>query len=147
MLFGKPKRTLTRLLIVEDEPLVAFDNEHFLTDEGFDIVATVDRVADAMVHLEGAADVHLVLVDVSLADGNGLDVARAAADRGVAVMFVTGDCPPGGSEIAHGCLSKPYAQKSLLRAIEAVDQVVQGVVPKKLPNGFRLFRKVEAQAG
>lgn len=141
MLFGKPKRTLARLLIVEDEPLVAFDNEHFLTDEGFQIVATVDRVADAMAHLDGGADVQLVLVDVSLADGSGLDVARAAAERGIAVMFVTGQCPPGGQEVAHGCLSKPYAQKSLLRAIDAVDQVVQGIAPKKLPAGFRLFRE------
>lgn len=146
MLFGKSKRTLTRLLIVEDEPLVAFDNEHFLRDEDFHIVATVDRVADAMAHLESDADIHLVLVDVSLADGNGLDVARAAADKGIAVMFVTGECPPGGQDVAHGCLSKPYAQKTLLRAIEAVDQVVQGAMPKKLPVGFRLFREPTAAA-
>ncbi len=144
MLFGKPKRTLTRLLIVEDEPLVAFDTEHFLRDEDFHIVATVDRVADAMVHLSNGADIHLVLVDVSLADGSGIDVARVAADKGVAVMFVTGECPTGGHDVAHGCLSKPYAQKSLLRAIEAIDQVVQGTTPKKLPVGFRLFREPTA---
>lgn len=141
MLFGRPKRTLTRLLIVEDEPLVAFDTEHFLRDEEFQIVATVDRVADAMVHLDNGADIHLVLVDLSLADGSGLDVARAAAAKGIAVMFVTGDCPAGGEEVAHGCLSKPYAQKNLLRAIEAVEQVVRGVTPRKLPAGFRLFRQ------
>lgn len=140
MLFGKPKRTLTRLLVVEDEPLVAFDTEYFLTDEGYRIVATVDRVADAMVRL-GEGDIDLVLVDMNLADGSGLDVARAAAARGVPALFVTGACPAGAEAVAHGCLAKPYSQKSLLRAIEAVDQVVQGFAPKKLPPGLRLFRE------
>ncbi len=144
MLFGKPKRTLTRLLIVEDEPLVAFDTEYFLSDEGFAIVATVDRVADAMAQLDG--DVHLVLVDLTLSDGSGLDVARAAAAQGIAVMFVTGACPAGAEDVAHGCLSKPYPQRALLRAIEAVDHVVQGRTPKKLPPGFRLFPRTVAPA-
>ena len=141
MLFGRKKRTITRLLIVEDEPLVAFDTEYFLTDENYVIVATVDRVADAMVHLSGLSDVDLVLVDVSLADGSGLDVARAAGERGVPVMFVSGQLPDGADGVAHGYLAKPYSQRSLLKAIEAVDQVVQGVAPKKLPPGFRLFRE------
>lgn len=146
MLFGRTKRTLTRLLIVEDEPLVAFDTEHFLTEEEYEIVATVDRVADAMVHLEDGTDVHLVLVDVSLSDGSGMDVARAAAARGIAVMFVTGQHPDGAEEVAHGCLFKPYPQRALLKAIEAVDRVIQGDMPKKLPAGFTLFPRAPASA-
>lgn len=146
MLFGRTKRTLTRLLIVEDEPLVAFDTEYFLSDENFEIVATVDRASDALEHLAGPSDIHLVLVDVSLADGSGIDVARVAAEKGIAVMFVTGDCPAGAEDVAHACLSKPYAQRTLLKAIECVDQVIQGSVPKKLPPGFRLFKQVEAPA-
>lgn len=31
MLFGRKQRLINRLLIVEDEPLVAFDLEHALT--------------------------------------------------------------------------------------------------------------------
>lgn len=138
MLFDRPKRSLTRLLIVEDEPLLAFDTEHFLSDEDFVIVATVDRIADARIHIDGG-DIHLVLVDMSLADGSGLDVARAARDKGMAVLFVTGQAPDGAEEVAHGCLMKPYPQRALLKAIEAIDHVVQGRTPKKLPGGFRLF--------
>ena len=48
MMFGRKKRRITRILIVEDEPLVAFDTEHFLREEEFEIVATVDSVVDAM---------------------------------------------------------------------------------------------------
>ena len=146
MLFGRKKRRITRLLIVEDEPLVAFDTEHFLRDEEFEIVATVDRVADAMKAIRRSADgvggIDLMLVDVSLADGSGIDVARAAHGAGIPVMFVTGSCPAGASEVAVGCLSKPYAQRTLLSAIDAIEDVMDGKAPKRLPSGFRLFEAV-----
>ena len=138
MLFGKKKRTITRLLIVEDEPLVAFDTEHFLRDESFEIVATVDRVADAMAAVQ-AGGIDLMLVDVSLADGSGLDVAREAHRLQIPVIFVTGECPAGAEEVAVACLSKPYAQRTLLAAIQAVEAVIEGKAPKRLPSGFRLF--------
>ena len=139
MLFGRKKRRITRLLVVEDEPLVAFDTEHFLTDAGFTIVATVDRVADATALLDSGTGIDLVLVDVSLADGSGLDVARAAGGHEVPVLFVTGNCPVEAQEIAAGCLAKPYAQRDLLGAIQAIDATLTGDTPKRLPSGFRLF--------
>ena len=140
MLFGKKKRRITRLLIVEDEPLVAFDTEHFLRDEDFEIVATVDRVADAMPLIQASDHgIDLVLVDVNLADGSGFDVAREARGVGIAVMFVTGECPDGAADVAIGCLSKPFAQRTLLAAITAVEGVLEGKPPKRLPTGFRLF--------
>ena len=40
MLFGKRNRVVKRILIVEDEPLTAFDNETMLTDAGYEVVAT-----------------------------------------------------------------------------------------------------------
>ena len=46
MLFGKRERRIRRILIVEDEPLVAFDNEYMLKDAGYEIVATVDNFAE-----------------------------------------------------------------------------------------------------
>ena len=52
MIFGRKRRVITRLLVVEDEPLVAFDTEHLLTEEGYEVVATVDRVADAVAAIE-----------------------------------------------------------------------------------------------
>ena len=49
MLFGKRKQVVKRILIVEDEPLTAFDNENFLGDAGYEIVATVDDLEEALV--------------------------------------------------------------------------------------------------
>lgn len=141
MLFGKKKRRISRLLIVEDEPLVAFDTEHFLREAEFEIVATVDRVATALQVIRAGGDVDLVLVDISLADGSGLDVARAANSAGILVLFVTGACPEGARDVAAGCLAKPYAQRDLLAAIAAIEAVLEGKKPKKLPIGFNLFEK------
>ena len=143
MLFGKKKRRICRLLIVEDEPLVAFDTEHFLREAEYEIVATVDRVADALAVLRRPEDVDLVLVDVRLSDGSGIDVARVAHGAGVPVMFVTGPCPTGGREVAAGCLAKPYTQRDLLAAIGVIEGMLDGKAPKRLPSGFTLFQRVE----
>lgn len=139
MLFGRHKRKLKRVLIVEDEPLVAFDNEHFLSGAGFEVVATVDGAADAVAIIEaGGAD--LILTDIRLeGDGSGIDVARAAQHQGLTVLFVTGDCPPEAKEFAIGCLAKPYGPGALLKAIDIVEAKVGGRQVRRLPSGLTLF--------
>ncbi|MBY8827688.1 response regulator [Hephaestia mangrovi] len=140
MLFGRRPRQINRVLIVEDEPLIAFDTEHFLSEEGFEIHATVDRVAQAIEHIETSGEsIDLVLVDVQLADGSGIEVAEAAHRHGVAALFVTGDCPSEAKHVAAGCLAKPYQQRDLLGAIRAIDDVLQARKVRKLPAAFTLF--------
>ncbi|HTG38730.1 response regulator [Sphingomonas sp.] len=139
MLFARKKRRITRILIVEDEPLVAFDTEHFLTESGFEVIATLDRVDDAVALLAGDAEIDLVLVDVQLADGSGIDVARAASLRNTRVLFVTGNCPGDARSLAVGCLAKPYPQRDLLAAIDTLETVLDGRAPKRLPQSFSLF--------
>lgn len=141
MLFGKKKRQITRLLLVEDEPLIAFDAERLLTESDFTIVATVDRVADALAVI-GVGGIDLVLADVHLSDGSGLDVARAAQAAGVPVLFVTGNFPDEATTLAAGCLQKPYTQRGLLAAIAAIDAQQSGAKVKRLPPGFRLFERL-----
>ena len=140
MLFGRKKRRITRLLVVEDEPLIAFDNEHYLTDAKYEIVATVDRVSDALALLRGGAEIDLVLVDVDLADGSGVDVARAAHALATPVMFVTGNCPGEAKTFAAGCLAKPYQPRDLIASIAAIEAVLHGARPKRVPPGLNLFR-------
>jgi DNA-binding response OmpR family regulator len=139
MLFGKRERLIRRILIVEDEPLVAFDNEHMLDDAGYDVVATVDSFAAAAEVIE-AEEIDLVLTDITLAgDGDGFDVARAAAAKGVAVLVVTGDCGEEAKSSALGCLAKPYSEKVLLGALAALDAHMRGKRPKKLPEQLTLW--------
>jgi CheY-like chemotaxis protein len=141
-MFGrKEKRRISRILVVEDEPLVAFDTEHFLHGEGFEIVATVDSVSGALAVIDGDREVHLVLADIALADGSGVEVARAASARGIEVLFATGNCPNEARAIAAGCLSKPYPQRDLIAAINAIEAVLGGKAPRRLPGSFSLFKQ------
>ena len=137
--FGRKKRRIKRLLVVEDEPLVAFDAEYLLGDAGYVVVGTVDKVVEAIRLIGDGSAVDLVLADVNLADGSGMDVARAARAVDVPVMFVTGQRPAEANTVAVACLSKPYAQRDLLAAIEAVDATLDGRSPKRVPSGLSLF--------
>jgi CheY-like chemotaxis protein len=138
MLFGKRERKLKRILIVEDEPLVAFDNEHMLREAGYEIVATVDTVPEAILAIDEHVD--LVLADLTLSDGgSGCDVARAAQAKGVPLIFVTADCPADARSLAVGLLAKPYSQRDLLAAIETVDAKLSGRPVRRLSKAFTLF--------
>jgi two-component system, response regulator PdtaR len=141
MLFGKRERAISRILIVEDEPLVAFDNEQLLGDAGYVVVATVDSLADAEAALAGQ-EIDLVLSDISLnGDGDGLDVARVAGAKGVPVLFVTGNCPDAARTLGIGWLAKPYSSKMLRSALDAVDRKLQGRPLKRLPAGLSLYEQ------
>ena len=143
MLFSRRKRHVTRILIVEDEPLVAFDNELSLRAHGYVVVATVDRYADAIAIMDSEA-IDLVLTDVSLSGvRTGLDVARYAADKGVPVLFVSGTCPAAGDAPALGCLAKPYNDRTLKLALEAVDRRLAGDKPGKTPPGLRFYEEAD----
>jgi len=138
MLFGKRKQVVKRILIVEDEPLTAFDNENILGDAGYEIVATVDDLSEAIAVLE-REEVHLVLSDVRLyKQQTGIHLAQAARERGVPTLFATGHPYPGASEIAVGCLLKPYTERQLCKAIESVDRHLQGLKVNP-PKGLELF--------
>ena len=138
MLFGKRKQVVKRILIVEDEPLTAFDNETMLGDAGYEIVATVDDLDEALAVLE-RAEVHLILSDLRLRkQQTGIHLAKAAKEKGIPTLFATGHSFPGASEIAVGCLSKPYTERQLTKAIECVDRLIQGERVKP-PKGLQLF--------
>lgn len=139
MLFGKQKRVVKRIVIVEDEPLAAFDNEVMLADLGYEVVATLDSFEEAISLLD-REDVDLVLSDVRLSgERNGLDLARAAKSRGIPVLFSTGyKIPDEGKEAAIGCLAKPYTERQLKNALAAIDQLLTGG-PAKPSTGLELY--------
>ena len=138
MLFGRRKQVVKRILIVEDEPLTAFDNENFLGDAGYEIVATVDDLDEALKVLE-REQVDLILSDVRLRkQQTGIELAKAAKARGVPTLFATGHPYPGAADIAVGCLAKPYSERQLCKAIEAVDKHLQRQKVKPF-KGLELF--------
>jgi DNA-binding response OmpR family regulator len=138
MLFGKRKRIVKRILVIEDEPLTAFDNEVMLRDAGYEVVATHDDFEEAVAALN-REKIDLILSDVRLrGERTGIQVAEEARRRGVPVLFVTGYPPDNAHDLAIGCLRKPYSERQLRQAIEAVDQHLSGKQPK-LPKGLEIY--------
>ena len=139
MLFGKRKRVVNRILIVEDEPLTAFDNEVMLGDLGYEVVATLDSFEDAIERLD-AEQVDLVLSDYRLSgERTGVDLARAAKNRKVPIIFATGhQLPPESADLAIGCINKPYTERTLKLALSAVDKHLAGERARP-PKGVELF--------
>src|SRR5690349_6179701 len=138
MLFGRRKRVVKRILIVEDEPLTAFDTETMLADFGYEVVATVDDFEEAIEKLE-REEVHLVIADVRLHDEDlGIELAKHARVHGVPTLLATGhELPPPNSQ-ALGCLKKPYSERLLKHAIDTVDRHLQGESVKP-PKGLELY--------
>ena len=138
MLFGKRKHIVKRILVIEDEPLTAFDNEVMLRDAGYEVVATHDDYEEAVAALN-REKIDLILSDVRLrGERTGIQLAEEAKRRGVPVLFVTGHPPENAHELALGCLHKPYSERQLKQAIEAVDQFLSGKQPK-VPKGLEIY--------
>ena len=138
MLFGKRKRIVKRILVVEDEPLTAFDNETMLIDAGYEVVATLDGFDEALELIERES-IDLILSDIRLrSHETGIDLARAAKGRGIPTLFATGHAIPTAAEVAIGCLKKPYTERQLKAAIDSVDRHLSGQRVRP-PEGLDLF--------
>ena len=110
-----------RILIIEDEALVAMELRFVLEDLGYDVVATV---ADARTARDVArqSEVDLALVDIHLSDGpTGVDLGRELGqDMGVSVLFMTAN--PGmvrdGVPGTLGVLSKPTDERAVQASVD-----------------------------
>jgi len=107
-----------RILIVEDEFLVALQLEDILAEGGHAVLGTLPDAA-SVADLAEAPDV--ALVDLNLRDGlTGPSVARDLASRfGARVIYVTAN--PGQIDkpaaTAVGIVQKPFSRNAILAAI------------------------------
>ncbi|EJC83236.1 Response regulator receiver domain protein [Rhizobium leguminosarum bv. trifolii WSM2297] len=109
-----------KVLVVEDEGLVALMIEDMLEDLGFDVVASVSRLADARTIVADAA-VDLAVLDVNLAGESSFSIAEILRKRQIPFIFSTGYGLSGlPDEFAHQPLiGKPFSKKDLQETIEA----------------------------
>jgi DNA-binding response OmpR family regulator len=107
-----------RILLVEDDPDVGPLLEHALLHAGFRVHWVSGAVEAKALLDERAYD--LVLTDVMLPDGNGLDIADAAKAKGVRSLVVTGYAFnfPKERLARHEVLLKPIRPSELVDAIE-----------------------------
>lgn len=85
------------VLIVDDEPLITLDLEDFLRDIGIGEVKSALNCEAALDCIVKARPTFVIL-DISLPDGSGYDIADLLVAKGIAFVFSSGlveeDIPP-----------------------------------------------------
>jgi two-component system, response regulator PdtaR len=135
-----------RILVVEDEALIALELIDSLQCEGHEVVGPATTMAEALALCEMGPP-ELALLDIGLQDGSsGVDVARTIFERwGVLSIFASGQIMEArqARDIALGYIGKPYMPETVLRSIEVVREIMSGGKPTSVPVGFELFRAAE----
>lgn len=115
---GERLKEAAKVLIVEDEFLLALQLEDILADGGHAVIGTVPDCA-SLDKLQIAPDV--ALVDLNLRDGlTGPEIARRLSGQfGARVIYVTAN--PGQIDApaptAIGIIQKPFTREAILAAI------------------------------
>lgn len=130
-----------RILIVEDEFMVAMTLKILLKRQGHDVVGIADDVVSAVNEAERAHP-QLAFVDIQLAQGtSGLNAAAELQKSGVICIFLTGNPPDGPRpDLALGCLPKPFSDKSLAGTVKIAEAVIAGSPLPAPPIGLQLYR-------
>lgn len=109
-----------RVIIVEDEALVALLLEDMLTDMGCRITGTAWRLPQAEA-LAQSAQVDIALLDVNLAGERVYPVAEILESRAIPFVFATGygadGVPPHLQR--YRVVTKPVSRSELEQALEA----------------------------
>lgn len=108
-----------RILVVEDEALIAVMVEDMLTEMGSVVVGPAATIEQALA-LARTGEIDGAVLDVNVR-GERIDpVAEALAERGVPMLFATGY---GEVRLASGAtttvIDKPYTQDKLARGLAA----------------------------
>ncbi len=109
--------TKQRILIVEDEIVVALFLEDVLADFGYEVAGVVSHLDEAMAR---EPDYDIALLDVHINGRNVFDFADLLASRDIPFVFATGYGERGIPEHHRGrpVLQKPYQPEDLRRILQ-----------------------------
>lgn len=136
-----PLRASNRLLIIEDDVLIATVLKDELEDAGYHILDLTDRTADALEVAKGRAP-NLALVNIDLADGDdGVELADALKTLGIPVLLISGQVSRARSArtVAIASLPKPYDAADMVRAVDYLLARLQGNASRPKPMGLEVF--------
>jgi DNA-binding response OmpR family regulator len=117
---GKPLRG-ARVLIAEDDPILAFDVAGLLQDAGAETVGPARSLKNALILAETSA-LDCSLLDVSLCGKLIFPAAKVLRDRGIGIVFYTGYGDPetlSRDWPSAQVLIKPASPRLLIRATAA----------------------------
>ncbi len=103
-----------RVLVVEDESLVAMHVEDMLVDLGCEVLLAM-RLEDGL-RLAAEADLYVAVLDVNLSEGRSYPIADVLRDRRIPFLFATGYGLKGVEPAYQGTptLQKPYRNEDLV---------------------------------
>ncbi|HDZ58396.1 MAG TPA: response regulator [Pseudomonas xinjiangensis] len=109
---------MTKVLIVEDEALIAMLLEEMLVDRGFDVVAHAVTLDEAE-RLASTIDVDVAILDVSLGGTYVFPVAERLRERGIPFAFTTGYGSDGVPDAwaRYPVFTKPYDIEPLVQSL------------------------------
>jgi len=112
-----------RILIVEDEALVALYTRELLEDAGYEVVG-IAPTGLAALSMASVAPPYLALVDIRIPGGmDGIaTAAQLRAQHGTGIIFVSGTLDAATLERTrplepHACLQKPVRPENLLATV------------------------------
>lgn len=114
--------TKRRILIVEDEPLIAMMFEDFLDALDYDCAGPCDTVASGMSVVAGGG-LYGAILDLNLSGGEtSAPIADALADAGVPFVFATGGSGEGIPDRHRDRpnLDKPFTIDEVKKALSAL---------------------------
>ena len=130
-----------RVLIVEDEMLIAIEVEAALQGAGYEVCGVATSEKDA-VEIARSVRPELAVVDVRLSPGDGRHVARELADRfNTTILMATSENPAHLNGIgASAVIPKPYDADLVPAALAAAETLASGGDPGKLPDHMQRLR-------
>ncbi len=114
-------RKRLRVLVVEDEALIAMMIEDYLLDMGHEVVGPVSRLEPA-VGMAATERFDCALLDVNLSGRRSFPVAEALEARRIPFLFATayGEEALSPEFAARPLLRKPFSAAALQEALEAL---------------------------
>src|ERR1700761_5185542 len=112
-----------KILIVEDESLVAFDLKLILTRAGYKVCGIADSVKEALEIIENEMP-EMVLLDIFLKGPlSGIDLAKILTEKNIAFVYLSANFQESVLENAkstqpYGFLVKPFREKELLITLD-----------------------------
>jgi ActR/RegA family two-component response regulator len=112
----------TRVLIVEDQYLLAADMADALTDAGFEVVGPAGTLDDAFI-LADSGHIDVAVVDCDLRGKAVTPLVHALSARGVPTVMVTGyseSAPDVSAAKPTRYLQKPVGSDAVVRALDSL---------------------------
>jgi DNA-binding response OmpR family regulator len=109
----EPRKPNKTILVVDDHCAISKLVKLFLEIEGY-TVFTADTAQTAMnLYKEHQSAVSLLLTDVEMPDGSGLDLVERVLklEPGLRILFMSAI---GGARRGFGCVAKPFTQAELI---------------------------------